>query len=456
MLEEVFELFPDAYFHVGGDECNKDAWKVCPDCQKRIVDEGLKNEHELQSDFIRRVETLVNARGKKLIGWDEILEGGLAPNATVMSWRGEKGGIFAAKQGHDVVMTPTAYCYLDLKQGDPQLEPELGYSQCWLSAAYGYDPVPSELSPDQARHILGSQGNLWGESIQNEDHYNYMLFPRLLAIAEVTWTPAEKRQWDDFVRRLEHNLKRLDYLGVGYARSMYNVSVEVLPQAGTSEFDLVLSTEHGQVPIHYTLDSGEPTADSPKYIQPVRVSNTTLIKAGSFRNNTLLNKVTQRELKVHLAAGLPITLKFSWNDRYPPANEGVLTDCLRGSLAYADTKWMGFEGDDLIGTIDMGEQTTISRVTVGTMENQDHFIFLPQKVEVFSSEDGKSYKSIGEVMIESATRHDTDSLRDIPITFDPVITQYLRIQVNNLSVCPEWHPGSGRKAWLFVDELLVE
>ena len=161
VLEEVFELFPGAYFHVGGDECNKDAWKNCPDCQQRMVDEGLKDEHELQSYFIQRVEKLVNARGKKLIGWDEILEGGLAPNAAVMSWRGENGGIQAALQGHDVVMTPTAHCYLDLKQGDPQLEPELGYSRCWLSEAYEYDPVPSDLTPEQALHILGSQGNLW-------------------------------------------------------------------------------------------------------------------------------------------------------------------------------------------------------------------------------------------------------------------------------------------------------
>ena len=382
---------------------------------------------------------------------------GFAPNAAVMSWRGgENGGIQAALQGHDVVMTPTAHCYLDLKQGDPQLEPELGYSRCWLSEAYEYDPVPSDLIPEQALHILGSQGNLWGESIQNEAQYNYMLFPRLLAIAEVTWTPKDNRHWDDFVYRLENNLKRLNNLGVGYARSMYNVSVDVIPEANNQEFDLVLKTEHGRVPIHYTLDGEDPTVASPIYDQPVRISKTTIIKAGSFRNSTLINKITERELIVHLAAGLPVELKFAWNDRYPPASDLALTDCLRGSLDYKDRRWMGFEGDDLDALIDFAKPTLISKVTIGTMENQDHFIFLPVKVEVQMSLDGKSYHSLGQEIIDSLTRHDTDALKDISLSFDPVESRYLRIQVKNLAVCPDWHRGAGSKAWLFVDELLVE
>ncbi len=175
MLNEVMELFPSKYMHIGGDECNKDAWKVCADCQTRIADNNLKDENELQSYFIKRVEKIINAKGKLLIGWDEILEGGLAPNAVVMSWRGTHGGIVAAKAGHDVVMSPGSHCYLDLRQGSPHIEPDYGYGRLLLSTAYSFNPIPDDFTDEQAAHILGVQGNLWGESMQRPFDHNYML-----------------------------------------------------------------------------------------------------------------------------------------------------------------------------------------------------------------------------------------------------------------------------------------
>ncbi len=291
VLNEVLPLFPGKYFHVGGDECNKSQWKKCADCQRRIKKEGLKNEHELQSYFIKRVEQMVNEHGKVLIGWDEILEGGLAPNATVMSWRGEKGGIASAKMGHDVVMSPNTYCYLDLKQGNPELEPSYGYSRLLLTTAYSYAPIPESLNDKEKKHILGIQGNLWGEFIRDETAMNYMLFPRLLAIAEVGWTPKENRTWNDFVDRLEYNFVRLKNLGIGYAPSMYNVNVEDISEK-KREHQLTLKTERGGLPIHYTLDGSEPNAKSELFKEPVQLNDTTTLKAATFKNGEKVGRIT--------------------------------------------------------------------------------------------------------------------------------------------------------------------
>ena len=287
VLDEVIPLFPGKYFHIGGDECNKSQWKKCPDCQRRIREEGLRDEHELQSYFIRRMEKIVNAYGKVLIGWDEILEGGLAPNATVMSWRGEKGGIASAKMGHDVIMSPNHYCYLDLKQGDPNLEPPYGYSRLLITKAYSYAPLPDELSKEEQKHILGVQGNLWGESIRDKKAFDYMLFPRLLAVAEVGWTPKELRKWDEFVPRLEYNLVRLKNMGVGYAPSMYNVNVEV-----SDDGKAVLSTERGGLPIHYTLDGTEPADSSDVYNEPLELADSVTLKAAAFKDGKRIGRIT--------------------------------------------------------------------------------------------------------------------------------------------------------------------
>ena len=288
VFKEVFPLFPFEYFHIGGDECNKSQWKKCPACQRLMKAKGLKNEKELQSYFITKVEKIVNDLGKKMIGWDEILEGGLAPNATVMSWRGEKGGIESVKMGHDVVMTPNVYCYLDLKQGEPALEPPYGYSKLWISTAYSYAPYPCGLSQKELNRILGVQGNLWSESLQNEKDINYMLFPRLLAIAEVGWTPKDNRHWDDFAERLEYNLIRLKNLRIGYAPSMYNVNVKK-DKSGK----IVLTTERGGLPIHYTIDGPDPTAQSELYKEPLLLNDTTkALKAAAFRDDKRIGRIT--------------------------------------------------------------------------------------------------------------------------------------------------------------------
>jgi hexosaminidase len=215
VLSEVIDLFPSKYIHIGGDEVDQGNWIRCPKCKLRIKQEGLKNEHELQSYFVKRIERYINTRGRTLIGWDEILEGGLAPNATVMSWRGIEGGLAAAKAGHDVVMTPTSNCYLDYYQAKHG-EPRAIGGFLPLAQVYAYDPLPPGLPADKAKHILGSGGNLWSEFFPNYAQVQYMTYPRACAIAELTWTDPQQKNWNDFKRRIQTHLERLKVQNVNY------------------------------------------------------------------------------------------------------------------------------------------------------------------------------------------------------------------------------------------------
>ncbi|MEN8153506.1 MAG: beta-N-acetylhexosaminidase [Acidobacteriota bacterium] len=216
VLTEVIELFPSEYIHIGGDECPKERWKKCPDCQARIEEEGLKDEHELQSYFIKRIERFLNSKGKKLIGWDEILEGGLAPEATVMSWRGTEGGIAAARAGHDVIMSPTSHCYFDYYQGNPENEPLAIGGLLTLEKVYSFNPTPDILKEEERKHILGGQANLWTEYIPNPEQAEYMIFPRIAALAEVVWTTEKLKKWSNFSKRMKKQYRRFQQMDINY------------------------------------------------------------------------------------------------------------------------------------------------------------------------------------------------------------------------------------------------
>ncbi|RLD54560.1 MAG: beta-N-acetylhexosaminidase, partial [Bacteroidetes bacterium] len=251
VLDEVAELFPSKYIHIGGDEADKTEWRKCAKCQKRIKDEGLEDENELQSWFIKRIEKYLISKNKQLIGWDEILEGGLAPEATVMSWRGVNGGIEAAQQGHDVVMSPGTHCYLDHYQADPDFEPKAIGGFTTLKKVYSFDPVPGELNAEQAKHILGGQGNVWTEYISTPEHAEYMAVPRMAALAEVLWTPKKDLDWDNFRHRINKQYQRFDIMDVNYSKGSWKVDIQ--PAQQKSGFSVVLESEQLN-PIHYTLD----------------------------------------------------------------------------------------------------------------------------------------------------------------------------------------------------------
>lgn len=292
VLSEVCELFPSEIIHIGGDEALKDRWSACMYCQQRIKDEGLKDEYELQSYFIKRIERFLNSKGKQVIGWDEILQGGLAPNAAVMSWQGDEGGIAAARLHHPVVMCPTTHMYLDHFQGEPYLEPNAIGGHTPLRKVYAYEPIPEVLNATESRFILGVQGNIWGEFIHSPDKCDYMTYPRGAVVAEVGWSSKENRNWDDFVRRMETQYVRYQQIGINYAKSAYQVYFEVDDHVQEKKAVVILKTDSYQPEIHYTLDGTEPLSVSPRYETPFDVKKYTTIRAATFKNGERISPVS--------------------------------------------------------------------------------------------------------------------------------------------------------------------
>lgn len=331
VLKEVMELFPSEYIHVGGDEAGKAAWKTCPKCRQRMQDEHLTDVSELQSYLIHRIEVFLNKHGRKLLGWDEIMEGGLAPNATVMSWRGEAGGIQAVKSGHRAVMTPGSHCYIDFYQDAPYSQPEAigGYTP--LEKVYSYNPVPASLTADEAKLIYGVQANQWAEYIETDEHYEYMMYPRLLALAEVAWSAPERKDWTGFHTRA---LKAVEYL----------------QSKGYHPFDL--SKEIG---------------NRPEASQPVN----------------------------HLALGKPVKYNAPYNKSYPAQGDKTLTDGIRGSWTYSDGAWQGFISHDRLDvTVDLGTTTDIHSVAADFMQVVGPEVFLPTEVIISVSDDGENFTEL--------------------------------------------------------------
>lgn len=293
ILKEVIELFPGEYVHIGGDECPKAAWEKCPKCQHRIKEESLADEHELQSYFIRRIEQFLHTKERKLIGWDEILEGGLAPDATVMSWQGISGGIAAAKQAHDVVMTPGTHCYFDHYQGNPKYEPKAigGYTS--LEKVYFYEPIPEELNNKEAQFILGAQANLWTEYIATEHHLEYMLLPRMLALAEVNWTLSKNKNWKNFQKRLQPQLLKFDREGTNYCPGDYTIHFQLVTDSISGDSLIVMSSEIYQAKIQYTTDGEIPSDQSTEYNEPIKAEANMVIRAAIFESGQVVNGYTE-------------------------------------------------------------------------------------------------------------------------------------------------------------------
>ncbi len=289
VMDEVFELFPSELVHIGGDECPKASWKQCPHCQALIRKQGLKDEFELQSWFIRRMEKYINSKGRQIIGWDEILQGGLAPNAKVMSWLGEEGGIKAARQHHEVVMAPYPKYYLDYWQADPDSEPLAMGGPTTLRTMYEYNPVPEVLTPEEQQYIIGVEGCVWTEYMPTPERVEYMAWPRMCAIAETGWSLAPK-DWDRFTRSLETHLGRLDRLDVGYCKAFRDPFIELHKDTEYSKV-VTISVDAPGAEIHYTLDGSAPTAASPLYTGPFVINRQQTVSAVAVRDGECIGNV---------------------------------------------------------------------------------------------------------------------------------------------------------------------
>lgn len=449
VLSEVIELFPGKYIHVGGDEVPKVSWKQSEYCQQLMKKEGLKDENELQSYFIKRIETFLYSKGKTMIGWDEILEGGLAPNATVMSWRGVDGGIEAARMDHDVVMTPGKFCYFDHYQGNPKFEPLAIGGYVPVDKVYSYEPVPDSLTDEQKTHILGAQGNLWTEYIADFNHVEYMAFPRICALAEVVWSPKENRNYADFQSRLLEHFKLLDKLGVNYSKSIFQLNADVLPNDSHDGVMYKLSSNFDSGKIYYTTDGGGPTIQSNLYTAPIHINKGTTVKAAYFVDDKLNSGIIEQQFNINKATGKQIELKNEPDKRYNYGGALTLVDGITGVLPWYGKEWLGFSGMDCVATIDLGKDETFSKVTMDVLEDYWSWIWLPTKIELYISSDGIEFMKINEVSADEIKK----MKREIIIDAGKTNARYVRIVAENYGKLPSGVPGEGHGAWLFVDEI---
>lgn len=454
VLDEVIELFPAEYIHIGGDEANKQEWEKCPKCQKRIKNEGLKDENELQSYFIKRIEKYINSKGKKMIGWDEILEGGLAPEATVMSWRGFEGGIEAATQGHDVIMCPVSHCYFDYYQANPDFEPEAIGGFTSLKKVYLFEPVPKELNEVQAKHILGGQGNVWTEFIPTPEHAEYMAVPRMTALAEVLWSPAGKRDWESFRERLEEQEKRFYMMDVNFSQGSWAVNIKPVMENGN--YQITLESEQWKMPIYYTLDGTDPYEASPVYEEPFVVEKSAFIKAGIFVNGELKENFSTKEIVFHKAVGKKSHLVTPPSKKYPANGVMSLVDGLKGSDNYRDGYWLGFQGSDMELEIDLGKVEEISSIAASFYQNTGTWIFMPENV-TFEILDENEKNIAKTVLHPDATPEVKGTItEELRANFEGISGRYILVFAKNIKTIPKWHDGAGEKAWIFADEVVVE
>ncbi|PIE49279.1 MAG: beta-N-acetylhexosaminidase [Flavobacteriales bacterium] len=450
VLLEVMEIFPSDYIHIGADEATKTNWEKCPHCKKRIKDEGLENVKQLQSYFIKRIEKFLNDHDKNLIGWDEILEGGLAPNATVMSWRGMKGGIEAAEHGNDVIMTPGDWCYLDHYQGPHNLEPIAQDGYVPLHKVYEFEPIPESLSSDKAHHILGGQANLWSEYINTESHSEYMLYPRLAALAEVFWSPKHTRDWADFSNRLMVQIERYNAAGINYSKSSFLVTSDMEIDLEKREIKLQLRNEYPNPDIRYVMGDIPLNDKANIYKEPIKIDSTTVIKASLFEDDKPVGPVFTDTIKFHKAVAKNITYNIPCHDSYQGTGETSLVNTIRGTKNFHDGQWQAWLSKDMDVVIDLEKPVEVSKVTIGAMENQGPDIYYPTAVTVYLSDDGKNFKNAGQINRPYAANGGA-GLMDFVITFAPQQTQYIRVVAKNLGVSPK-----GSDAWLFIDEIVVE
>ncbi|WP_299666596.1 family 20 glycosylhydrolase [uncultured Polaribacter sp.] len=449
VLTEVMAIFPSKYIHIGGDEATKTNWKICPHCQKRMKKEGLHDVEELQSYFIQRIEKFINANGKKLIGWDEILEGGLAPDATVMSWRGVKGGLQAAAEGHDVVMSPTSHSYFDYYQGPAEKEPLAigGYTP--LSKVYQFDPIVPSMSAKEAAHVLGGQANLWSEYIPTESHSQYMIFPRLTALSETLWSTKKSRNWPDFSNRLQPMLQRYEYLGINYAKSSFLLKSEIAINADKKSASLILTNEHPTANIKYALDNDALNRSSKTYTKPISLTATTVVKASIFSDDKLTGALFLDTIKFHKAIASNLIFKTKYSNKYKGSGEFTLVNTLRGTKNFRDGRWQAWLNKEAHIILDLGDQKLVSQVVVGAMENQRNGIYYPSEIKIFTSNDGESFKEIT-ALKRPFKVNKAQELKDFKIDFKSQNTRFIKIEANFSKKRKDI-----KEFWLFFDEILI-
>ena len=456
VMDEVVELFPSEYIHIGGDECPKTAWKNSAFCQQLIRQLGLKDdvthskvdgmkhskEDKLQSYFVTRMEKYLNGKGRNIIGWDEILEGGLAPNATVLSWRGVEGGLNAAKAGHNAIMAPMPYAYLDFYQEDPEIAPTTIGGYTTLKKTYSYNPVPDDADELVKKHIIGMQGNLWREYMKTSDRVDYQAFPRAMAIAETGWTLDANKNWKSFCERMVTEFERLEVMDTKPCLNFFDVNINTHADEN-GPLMVLLETFYPNAEIRYTTDGSEPTYGSTLYEQPFALEGNIDLKAAAFKDGKILGKVTNKPLYGNLLAGKPFTVNYTmgWTGDIFGDNDVLgadkttfgLTNGKRGNNA-SYTPWSSFaivEGKDLEFIVHLDKPTEVRKVVFGSLFNPAMRMLPAGGVAVEVSADGQQYTQIA----EKALKHDCPETGRIAFTdsieFEPTQATFLKVKIKN-------------------------
>ena len=457
IMDEVCELFPGKYIHLGGDECVKERWKACPKCQKKIKELGLKDgnryskEDYLQSWFMGEVASFVQSKGKRVIGWDEILEGVPMDDSVIMSWRGTEGGITAAKMGHDVVMTPTSDMYFDQSQTlASQLEeiPVGGFIN--VMKVYSYEPLPASLTPEQQKHILGCQANVWCEYMPEERIRQYQMLPRLAALSEVQWTMPERKNYKDFLKRLPKMLSIYDHYGYNYAKHVFDVACSYSVNVEKGSLEVSLSTL-GNDPIYYTLDGTSPQTKKAMLYDdtPIVISSPSELKVSVLRNGKFTKEETLFKLDCNKATFKKVNISTTLNIMQAHLPHEILTDGIVGSLRCDDYRWMSCTGRMSL-VLDLGKSESFSRIGWTALNSQSENILVPQNVKVQISEDGKQYCTI----LDIEKNHEIQAQQSVEYVSEEVGEQtarYIKMDFDSYK-----YPDKSSPSWVFLSELTVE
>ena len=460
VLSEVVDLFPSEYVHIGGDECPKVYWEKCPLCQAKIKELGLKDtdefqaEHYLQSYVMKRMAAFLEGKGKKVIGWDEILEGEVAENATVMSWRGTAGGIKAARMGHDVIMTPNTFFYFDYYQSlDKENEPLAIGGYIPIEKCYSYEPMADGMTEEEIKHILGVQANLWTEYIASDDHLEYMLLPRLAALSEVQWCQPENKDWERFLDSADDFCAIYDMMDYKYGKHIFDTRGKVTINKDKGCVEVALEAQ-GETPIRYTMDGNDPDESSPLYTAPVEIRESCTIKARSERNG-MSGRTYEKSFTAHKAMGRPAKTLTPTHHNYTYNCPDLLTDGLRGKGPYNSGDFAGWYDEPFEVVIDM-DGTAYSSVTLSTIAFRHDYIFGPMDMTVYTSEDGENFTEAAHADYPIiGLIDDGNECEEHTLNFPETSARYLKVTASCIETLPDWHPAKGSAGFLFVDEVIV-
>lgn len=460
VLSEVADIFPSEYIHIGGDECPKVRWEKCPKCQERIKSLGLKSdakhtkEQRLQSYMIQEAAKYLKEKGKRIIGWTEILEGGLVPDATLMSWIGESGGIEAAHQHHDVIMTPNTYLYFDYYQSKKVEDEPLaigGYLP--IEKTYNYEPMPKVLTKEEQQYIKGVQANLWTEYIPVFSQVQYMVLPRLGAAAEVQWTDPSKKDYKDFLRRVPHLVAVYDCYGWNYATHVYDVNVDMKADTVNHVLNVQLSTMADD-PIYYTLDGQDPTEKSLKYTKPFTIDQSVVLKTMAVHPDRT-SKISVDTIRFNKATLKPVVLLQPNESRFSPDGPVVLVDGRNGNHSFDTGVWLTVAGNDLEAVINMQAETILNSASVHVYVRKDAWLFDARGFSVSVSSDNKNYKEVASQEYKQMQESDSDGIIEHELSFDPCKATYVKIKVISEKSMPDWHRDAGKAPFLLVDEIIL-